>query len=51
MNDDLNELKEKNKGLEEENILLRQELENEKAKNKEQNEDNGNEIKGGKWFK
>ena len=49
MNDDLNELKEKNKGLEEENILLRQELENEKAKNKEQNEDNGNEIKGGKY--
>ena len=49
LNDDLNELKEKNKGLEEENILLRQELENEKAKNKEQNEDNGNEIKGGKY--
>ena len=52
--EDINELKDKNRTLEEENILLRQELENEKLKNKEdskeQKDENENEgKKGGKY--
>ena len=45
--DDLNDLREKNRILEEENILIRQELENERAKNKDEDENEGK--KGGKY--
>ena len=47
--DDLNELKEKNKSLEEENASLRQKLENEKSKNNDGGSDETEEKKGSKY--